>query len=122
MGKIFNRVLQTLALVDLRDTQCGFKAFRQPACREIFARQTLDGFAFDVEVLLLAERLGCVVEDLPVEWINSPESKVEIVADSLRMLRDTWRIRRRLRHVQIESKARIKHDQPKPNDVVRENG
>ena len=99
MGKIFNRVLQTLALVDWRDTQCGFKAFRQAACREIFARQTVDGFAFDVEVLLLADRLGFRVEDLPVEWINSPESKVEIVADSLRMLRDAWRIRRRLRHV-----------------------
>jgi dolichyl-phosphate beta-glucosyltransferase len=97
MGKIFNRVLQRLALVALRDTQCGFKAFRQGACQEIFARQTLDGFAFDVEVLLLAERLGHVVEDLPVEWINSPESKVEIVSDSLKMLRDTWQIRQRLR-------------------------
>jgi len=98
MGKIFNRVLQTMALVDLRDTQCGFKAFRQTACREIFSRQTLDGFAFDVEVLLLAERLGYRVEDLPVEWINSPESKVEILSDSLRMLRDTWQVRKRLRH------------------------
>jgi dolichyl-phosphate beta-glucosyltransferase len=102
MGKIFNRVLQSLALVEFRDTQCGFKAFRQAACREIFARQTVDGFAFDVEVLLLAERLGLTVEDLPVEWINSPESKVEIVADSMRMLRDTWRIRRRLRHTSFD--------------------
>lgn len=99
MGKIFNRVLQTLALVDLPDTQCGFKAFRQKACREIFGRQTLDGFAFDVEVLLLADRLGYVVEDLPVEWINSTESKVQIVRDSLKMLRDTWGIRRTLRAV-----------------------
>lgn len=107
MGKIFNRVLQTMALVDLRDTQCGFKAFRQAACREIFSRQTVEGFAFDVEVLLLAERLGYVVEDLPVEWINSPESKVEIIADSLKMLRDTWQIRRRIRHVQRLPDARI---------------
>jgi hypothetical protein len=108
MGKVFNRVLQTLALIDLRDTQCGFKAFRQAAYREIFARQTVDAFAFDVEVLLLAERLGFVIEDLPVEWINSPESKVEIVADSLRMLRDTWQIRRRLRHVRPSPDARIR--------------
>ncbi len=97
MGKIFNRVLQTMALVDLRDTQCGFKAFRREVCREVFGRQTLDGFAFDVEVLLLAERLGYVVEDLPVEWINSTESKVEILKDSWQMLRDTMRIRWRLR-------------------------
>ncbi len=51
--------------------------------REIFSRQTLDGFAFDVEVLLLAERLGYKIADLPVEWINSPEAKVRIVRDSL---------------------------------------
>jgi dolichyl-phosphate beta-glucosyltransferase len=107
MGKIFNRVLQTLALVDLRDTQCGFKAFRQAACREIFSRQAVEGFAFDVEILLLAERLGYVVEDLPVEWINSPESKVEIISDSLRMLRDTWQIRRRMRHIRPIPDARI---------------
>lgn len=94
MGKLFNRVLQILALVDWRDTQCGFKAFRRQSCREIFARQSIDGFAFDVEVLLLAERLGFSVEDLPVEWVNSPESKVNILADSLRMLRDAARIRK----------------------------
>jgi dolichyl-phosphate beta-glucosyltransferase len=94
MGKLFNRILQSLALVALRDTQCGFKAFRREACREIFARQMIEGFAFDVEVLLLAERLGFKVEDRPVQWINSPESKVSIVADSLRMLRDAWIIRR----------------------------
>ena len=122
MGKIFNRVLQTLALVDLRDTQCGFKAFRQAACREIFARQTVEGFAFDVEILLLAERLGYVVEDLPVEWINSPESKVEIVADSLKMLRDAWQIRRRLRGVHPELPVPPEAVPAKSADAVRENG
>jgi len=121
MGKIFNRVLQTLVMVDLRDTQCGFKAFRQAACREIFARQTVEGFAFDVEVLLLAKRLGYVVEDLPVEWINSPESKVEIVADSLRMLRDTWQIRRRLRHMRPEERGPLEVAPAKTADAVREN-
>jgi glycosyltransferase involved in cell wall biosynthesis len=94
MGQIFNRILRALIGVDRRDTQCGFKAFRRAACREVFARQTIDGFAFDVEVLLLAERLGFVIEDLPVEWINSPESKVHIFRDSLRMLADAWRVRR----------------------------
>jgi dolichyl-phosphate beta-glucosyltransferase len=94
MGKIFNRILQALTLVALRDTQCGFKAFRRDACREIFSRQTIEGFAFDVEILVIAERLGLRIEDHPVQWINSPESKVNIVADSCRMLRDAWRIRR----------------------------
>jgi hypothetical protein len=94
MGQTFNAILQRLALVRWRDTQCGFKAFRHAACREIFARQRLDGFAFDVEVLLLAEQLGYRVESLPVEWVNSTESKVRIVRDSARMLRDALRVRR----------------------------
>jgi dolichyl-phosphate beta-glucosyltransferase len=94
MGQLFNRILQKTRLASLHDTQCGFKAFRREAAQAIFARQKLDGFAFDVEVLLLAERLGCVIADLPVEWINSPDSKVHIVRDSARMLWDVWRMTR----------------------------
>lgn len=94
MGQTFNRILKTCGLASLHDTQCGFKAFRRAAARAIFTRQKLDGFAFDVEVLLLAQRLGCAIDDLPVEWINSPESKVRILRDSLAMLRDTLRVRR----------------------------
>ncbi len=94
MGQTFNRILQTVALAPARDTQCGFKAFRRAAAQAVFSKQQLDGFAFDVEVLLLAERLGYKVADLPVEWINSPESKVRIVRDSLQMLRDAVRVRR----------------------------
>ena len=94
MGQAFNVVLRQLALIGVRDTQCGFKAFRRAAAQAIFARQQIDGFAFDVEVLLLAERLGLEVADLPVEWHNSTESKVRIFRDSLQMLRDAVRIRR----------------------------
>jgi dolichyl-phosphate beta-glucosyltransferase len=94
MGQTFNRLLRACAGVTLRDTQCGFKAFRRKAARAVFERQTLDGFAFDVEVLLLAERLGFRVEDLPVQWLNSPESRVRLVADSARMLWDAVRVRR----------------------------
>ena len=93
MGQSFNRILKACGLASLHDTQCGFKAFRRDAAWEIFSRQTIDGFAFDVEVLLLAERLGYEIADLPVEWINSPESKVRILHDSLAMLRDTLRVR-----------------------------
>jgi dolichyl-phosphate beta-glucosyltransferase len=94
MGQAFNRLLGALAVAGLRDTQCGFKAFRRAACREIFSRQRLDGFAFDVEVLLLAQRLGYGLADLPVEWINSPDSHVHILRDSVRMLRDAICVRR----------------------------
>jgi dolichyl-phosphate beta-glucosyltransferase len=94
MGQTFNAILQRCALAPSRDTQCGFKAFRRAAAQEIFRRQKLDGFAFDVEVLLLAQRLGYGIADLPVEWLNSPESHVHIFRDSLQMLRDSLRVRR----------------------------
>jgi dolichyl-phosphate beta-glucosyltransferase len=97
MGQTFNLVLGSLGLAAFRDTQCGFKAFRHAAARAIFERQEIDGFAFDVEVLLLARKLGLHIKDLPVEWINSPESKVHIVRDSLRMLWDAGWLRWRLR-------------------------
>ena len=95
MGQIFNRILRLFAPVTLRDTQCGFKAFRAGAAREIFSRQQLDGFAFDVEVLMLAEELGLRIADLPVRWINSNESKVRIIRDSWRMLLDVRRLSRK---------------------------
>jgi len=97
MGKMFNRLVQILAMKGIEDTQCGFKAFRSEACREIFSRQRLDGFAFDVEVLVLAGELGYLIEVLPVRWINSPESKVRMVRDSFKMLWNLLWIRRVVR-------------------------
>lgn len=91
LGQCFNVVLRTAGLVSVHDTQCGFKAFRAEAAHAIFARQRVDGFAFDVEVVLLAKKLGFRIADLPVEWSNSPASHVHIVRDSVRMLRDTLR-------------------------------
>ena len=94
MGQAFNAILRVIAGIRLADTQCGFKAFRREAREAIFPLQTLDGFAFDVEVLLLAERMGFVVRDMPVQWSNAEGSKVRIIRDSCRMLRDAIRVRR----------------------------
>ncbi len=94
MGETFNWILRRMAGVRIRDTQCGFKAFRREAARALFARQQLDGFAFDVEVLLLAERLGFSMAELPVQWRNSADTHVRIVRDSWRMFRDVVRVRR----------------------------
>jgi len=92
MGQIFNLILRQFIPVTLRDTQCGFKAFRARAVRRIFEHQKIDGFAFDVEVLLLAEKSGFKTVDLPVRWINSSESKVRLLRDSLQMFIDVWKI------------------------------
>jgi len=99
MGRTFNRILRSLSLLPFRDTQCGFKAFRRPAAQEIFTLQTIDGFAFDVEVLLLAKALGFRIAELPVRWLNSPESKVHIIRDSLRMLLDAFTVQRRVARI-----------------------
>ncbi len=97
MGRIFNALVQALSVPGISDTQCGFKAFRRQAAQAIFARQTLDGFAFDVELLMLARALQLRVDVLPVRWLNSPDSSVHIVRDSWRMFRDLLRVRARVR-------------------------
>lgn len=79
------------------DTQCGIKGYRQAASRQIFSRCTIDGFSFDFEVLMRADKLGLKVEQIPVSVINFRESKVNVIKDSLRMFRDVFRIRRAVR-------------------------
>ncbi|HEX5177616.1 MAG TPA: dolichyl-phosphate beta-glucosyltransferase [Chthoniobacteraceae bacterium] len=99
LGQCFNLFLRSAGLVTIHDTQCGFKAFRRSAADAIFNRARIDGFAFDVEVVLLAQRLGVAIADLPVEWTNSPASHVHIVRDSIRMVRDTLRARSYVRRL-----------------------
>lgn len=78
------------------DTQCGIKGFRRQAAQEIFSRCRTDGFAFDFEVLMLASRLGMEILQQPVSVVNHQASKVHVVRDSLRILRDMLAIRSRL--------------------------
>jgi dolichyl-phosphate beta-glucosyltransferase len=99
MGNTFNRLVRALAGFKFLDTQCGFKGFRADAAREIFERAQIDGFSFDVELLLLAEAMNFVVMEVPVHWSNSPESKVKVVGDSLKMLRDLFQVRKIVRDV-----------------------
>jgi dolichyl-phosphate beta-glucosyltransferase len=93
LGRGFNKLVQMISVRGIKDTQCGFKAFRATACREIFSRQTIDGFAFDVEILMLAQKLGYKIDVLPVRWVNSSDSKVRIFIDPLKMFIDLLRIR-----------------------------
>ena len=75
------------------DTQCGFKCFRRDAGRQIFARQRIWRFSFDVELLWIARKLGYRVTEVPVTWVNDPSSRVHPLRDSLRMLVDLVRVR-----------------------------
>ena len=93
MGKTFNAFVRLLAVPGIHDTQCGFKLFRGDVARDLFSRAKIDRFAYDVEILYLARRRGIPIAEVPVLWFNSPESKVAVVKDSLRMMRDLFRIR-----------------------------
>lgn len=92
MGRVFNLVVQTVALPGIRDTQCGFKLFDGDLGRRIAAVQQIDGFAFDVEVLLLTRVWGREICEVPVRWRHIEESRVQPVAHSADMFIDLIRI------------------------------
>ena len=93
MGKTFNKLVKTLVIGGFSDTQCGFKLFKGEIARSLFGEAKIDRFAYDVEILALARKKGYGIQEVPVRWINSPESRVDPVKDSLQMLADLVRIR-----------------------------
>jgi len=95
MGKTFNLLVRTILGLKIHDTQCGFKAFRRNAAKQLAAMQRVDGWAFDAELLFLARRLGYRVAEVPVRWINDPGTKVGIVGSSSQMLWDVVKVRLR---------------------------
>ena len=97
MGRVYNALVRLLAVPGLSDTQCGFKCFRGEIVPELFGRQTMDGFAFDVEVLFLAHRAEMTLREIPVDWRYREHSKVRAFRDSLSMTLDLLRVRRRHR-------------------------
>ena len=99
VSKTYIRVLCTVGGFKLSDSQCGFKAFSAKAAEDVFSRCATDGFAFDFEAILFATRLGYTIAEIPVKIINHRESqsKVNVLSDSVRMLRDLIRIKRHVK-------------------------
>lgn len=95
-GKIFNGIVRLLTGLPFYDTQCGFKAFRMEAARPVIAQGRVDGFGFDVELLLLAQRAGLRMLEVPVRWDHNEGSKVHLVHDSLRMFTEIVSLRGRM--------------------------
>jgi glycosyltransferase involved in cell wall biosynthesis len=92
-GRVFNLLVRVATGLPFWDTQCGFKAFRLDVCRPILEAARIDGFAFDVELLYLAQRAGLRLCEIPVRWNHHEGSKVQFVRDSLRMLREVIALR-----------------------------
>jgi dolichyl-phosphate beta-glucosyltransferase len=93
IGRTFHQLVEWLADAGVKDTQCGFKLFRSSVAQDLFSRMRMNGFSFDVEVLVMARRRGYMVSEVPVNWTHQPGSKVRLTLDSLRMARDLFRIR-----------------------------
>ena len=93
MGRAFNRLVNAVTGVGLADTQCGFKGFTTPVARLLFHFSVIDRFAFDVELLFRARRLGLTIAEVPVEWRHMADSRVRPVSDPVSMLADVLRSR-----------------------------
>jgi len=92
MGRVFNTTIRALGLTRLRDTQCGFKLFPGDLARNLAAAQRLDGFAFDVELLVLAKAWGYPIREVGVRWQHVEASRVLAIRHSGEMLRDALRL------------------------------
>lgn len=95
IGRVFHGLVEVLTVPRVKDTQCGFKLFRGPAAHDLFSRMRIRGFSFDVEVLMMAQRRGYSIAEVPVNWTHQPGSKVNLLVDSARMLWDLFIIRGR---------------------------
>jgi hypothetical protein len=82
-----------IGLWAIRDTQCGFKFFRAEVAKDLFARQRIDGYMFDVEILHLAARSGYRLKEVGVRWRDDGDSRLDLIAGNWQNARDILRIR-----------------------------
>jgi dolichyl-phosphate beta-glucosyltransferase len=93
IGRVFNTMVRWLLLPGLQDTQCGFKCFSAEVAQSVFPLQRLHGMSFDAEVLFIARKKGFQIEEIPIDWVFDPDSRVRLVQDSMRMGFDLINIR-----------------------------
>ena len=96
-GGTFGGVVRLLTGLRLRDTQNGFKLFPTEAAKRLLAEQTCPGFAFDVELLMRADRAGLRIAEVPVLYLHDSRSRVRVASASVEMLKDVGRLSYRLR-------------------------
>jgi glycosyltransferase involved in cell wall biosynthesis len=92
-GRIFNLILRLTLGLQFKDTQCGFKAFKQPAVQAIFPLQKIERWGFDPEILFLARKLGFKTKEISVAWGHSGGTRINPLVDGSRMVMEMLRIR-----------------------------
>ena len=95
LSRVFHALVRAAARVPFRDTQCGFKAFRQPFALELARAQTQMGYAFDIEWLKIACAKGWRVTEAAVAWTDYPHSHIRLLRDGFALVRAVWRLRPR---------------------------
>jgi dolichyl-phosphate beta-glucosyltransferase len=96
-GRVFNSLVRLSTIRDIQDTQCGFKMFTGAAADAIFPRVTIEGWAFDIEVLYLARLQRLRVREIPIEWHFRADSRLRMGRDAVAMLGEVMRVRQRAR-------------------------
>ncbi len=107
MSKVYIRVLCIIGGFRLTDSQCGCKAFRREAAHTLFSQAKVDGFAFDFEMILRAQREGIKIIEMPVKIINHRDSKIHVIRDSARMLRDLMKIKKDIKKENPKNEKQI---------------
>ena len=93
VGRAGNLLVRVLAVHGIADTQCGFKLFSREVAQRLFGAQLMTGIAFDMEILFLAQRRKMKIAEMPVTWVDSPDSRIDRVRDSMDAVKDLVRIR-----------------------------
>ncbi len=100
-SKVYIKILSVVGGFKLSDSQCGCKAFTAEATQKIFTRCEVDRFAFDFECILWAVKFGMKIVEMPVKIINHRESKVSIIRDSFKMVRDILKMKKRIKKAEL---------------------
>ena len=93
IGRLGNLLIQFFLIKGIKDTQCGFKLFKNSVAKEIFAKLTINGWGFDMEVLSIAQILKYKIKEVPVSWLNSSDSRVRPIKDAWQTLNELIKIK-----------------------------
>lgn len=96
-GRVINTMIRWSLLPGLQDTQCGFKCFSAAVAEDVFRHQTMTGWSFDIELLYIARQRGYRIVEVPIHWYFNPETKLNAISDSFKMMRDILQIRHNAR-------------------------
>ena len=96
-SRVFSQILNSLLKIDIRDTQCGFKGFTEEAAKRVFAASTVRGYAFDVEIFVLARKFGLNITKIPLNLVRSEGTSIRIMRDAFNMFTDILRLYSRQR-------------------------